>query len=422
MTKANKITYIFIPLLLLLIGGLVIFTFFPNIPEKMDKDEVEFAKLALSLNHQSYIPYSSLATGHATLYFYVINFSMKIFGVTTFALRLPSALFGLLNVILIYFLFLWIEAKDKINSIPVRQVIVAGLVALIFAVFRWHFNFARFGYEGTFLISLELLSLIFAMRFKGSHNLLFIFISALFAGLAFNSYTPGRVFALIPILIITIEWIKKSLNLNMFMKAYLLFIIIFFIVITPLMTHFSQHNDIRINQLSYLSNPEFDIGDKISSFNVNVIKTVRMFQIEGDKNGRHNYPGKPMLNPILSLLFFSGIIISIVNFKKSNTILFTSIFLISIIPALFTYTDENPNSLRTITSIIPIMYFFYLTFEYIYQKIKVKLQYLTIIIIIFVMLISSIIELRTYFVFQKSIFHDAFQKQDILIDYIKVIK
>ena len=421
MTKANKITYVFIPLLLLLIGGLVIFTFFPNIPERMDKDEVEFAKLALSLNHQSYIPYSSLATGHATLYFYLINLSMKIFGITTFALRLPSALFGLINVVLVYFLFLWIEAKNSLDNIPVRQVIVAGLVAVIFSVFRWHFNFARFGYEATFLIFLELLSLIFAMRFKGSHNLLFIFISALFAGLAFNSYTPGRLFVLIPVLIITLEWFRKRLNLKVFIRTLLLFVITFLIVITPLVTYFSQHDDTRINQLSYLSNPKFGIEDKINSFNENVVKTVGMFQIEGDKNGRHNYPGKPMLNPILSLLFFSGIIISIVNFKKSNTILFGCIFLISILPALFTYTDENPNSLRTITVIIPIMYLFYLTLEYIYQKNKVKLKYLTV-ILIFVMLISSIIELRTYFVFQKSIFHDAFQKQDILIDYIKAVK
>ena len=94
---------IFIELFLLLIlSSLIIFFQFNEIPKKLSWDEVEFSRLALSLENKPYLPYSRLATGHSTLYFYAILASFQIFGVTNFALRFPAALFGIMNVLIFY--------------------------------------------------------------------------------------------------------------------------------------------------------------------------------------------------------------------------------------------------------------------------------------------------------------------------------
>src|SRR3989344_231462 len=65
-------------IVLILIGMVVIFINWPQIPQNLSFDEVEFAKLALSLQNRSFTIYSNLATGHSTLYFYILLASMKI--------------------------------------------------------------------------------------------------------------------------------------------------------------------------------------------------------------------------------------------------------------------------------------------------------------------------------------------------------
>src|SRR3989344_3639839 len=92
-----------IPIIILtIISAFFIFYRFVDIPKYLAYDEVEFTKLALSLQNKPYTPYSSLATGHSTLYFYIILLSLKTFGVNVFALRFPAAIFGILSVLMFY--------------------------------------------------------------------------------------------------------------------------------------------------------------------------------------------------------------------------------------------------------------------------------------------------------------------------------
>src|SRR3989338_3812508 len=92
-----------IPIIILtIISALFIFYRFVDIPKYLAFDEVEFAKLALSLQNRPYTPYSSLATGHSTLYFYILLASLKTFGINVFALRFPAAIFGILSVMMFY--------------------------------------------------------------------------------------------------------------------------------------------------------------------------------------------------------------------------------------------------------------------------------------------------------------------------------
>ena len=156
-------------LILLFVSIFIIFFQFNQIPRKLSWDEVEFTRLALSLDNKPYTTYSQLATGHSTLYFYILLASFKIFGINNFALRFPSALFGIFNVILFYFIasivFPSISYFRKGIFQKKLQSFMPLTASLIFLTMRWYFNFARFSFEATFLVFLELVSIYFFIKF-----------------------------------------------------------------------------------------------------------------------------------------------------------------------------------------------------------------------------------------------------------------
>lgn len=407
-------------ILIFLISLAVVFYQYLNIPKYLAFDEVEFTKLALSLDKKFYTPYSPLATGHSTLYFYIILLSFKIFGVNTFALRLPSAIFSILSIIIFYLILKMIYEKEKNQFIKKYFPLILSFVLI---TLRWFFNFARFAFEAPFLLFLELLSVYFFIKaINDKKNLLIIF-SGIFAGLAFNSYTPGRIFFLLPLGFLFFRLKKEK---KFFIKKLLIFIIPFIITITPLTNYLLTNKDHRIDQLFFWKNHQLTLEEKINGTIQNINSLFLMFFYKGDINGKHNYPGKPALNPLLAIFVFLGILIALKNFLKKENFydrFFLIYFILSLIPSIPIYPWENPNMLRTYTVIPSLIYFIanslsYLIKDFPYDKIKInkKIVYFVIFLMIF---LSSFYELRTYFYYQKKVFQDAFEMKKPLEEYLK---
>jgi len=398
--KSDKIKIV----LLLLISSLLIFFRFTQIPKYLAYDEVQFTKLALSLDRKPYIPYSPLATGHSTLYFYILLFSLKIFGINVFALRLPAAIFGILSVLMFYLIMqkAFNHPSSKLH-LP-NSFLFSFLLSSIFLTSRWFLTFSRFAFEPTFLLFLELTSLYFLLQCFKTLKWQYLFFSGFFTGLAFNSYTPGRIFFLLPLGFLIF---KKQFS-NLAIKQLLLFLIPFLITITPLTSYFFTHKDTRIDQLFFWRNHEMTIGQKINGTLQNVSSLTLMFFTKGDMNGRHNYPGKPALNPIMAGLFLFGLIYSIKNYKKNFYFLFFIFyFLISLVSSIPIYPWENPSMLRTFTVIPSVVYFIGITLINIFKILKNKK---TLLFILYSLLfLSSIYELRTYFKYQSKVFESSFE-------------
>jgi hypothetical protein len=466
MTILKKFVPIFI---LLLISVGIIFYQFPNIPKNLSFDEVDFAKLALSLNGKPYIPYSTLATGHATLYFYIILLSFKLFGVTNFALRFPSAIFGVLSIITFFFLmklvfnnrtikpFGFTQDKQSNNNHPPNTLhltpnFFALILSIIFVTSHWYFNFARFSFEATFLVFLELTSLYFIISWLNHPSIslrinpqgyMKLILSGIFAGLAYNSYTPGRIFFLIPlsfVVLLSLRAPKGRGNLlirllrlppwrdprNDMVRTIFLFLVPFLIVILPLTFYIFTHKDDRVDKQFFPKNTEMKLSEKVDFFTKNITSIALMFNFKGDINGRHNYPGKPALNPILGILFIVGLIISIKNYKNIYSLLFIIYYFIALIPATVTYPWENPNMLRTITAIPSIIYFMGISLKWIVKTIfptpeplrsRVNTRVsknIVLFLILTSLFLSSIYELRTYFIYQTKVFKQAFEVKNSL--------
>lgn len=174
--------------------------------------------------------------------------------------------------------------------------------------------------------------------------------------------------------------------------------------------------DLRIKQASIFSQ-NTSLASKITLITENAKKTTLMFFLKGDMNGRHNYPGKPAINSILGLLFISGLFLSLKRINLINNKIMFSYFLIAIIPTLFTRTIDNPNMLRTYTSLPSIVFFITTALIYL-LNIKTKRIYV-LTFIFFLVIFSSLYELRTYFFFQSRVVKNSFEVKCNLEDINK---
>jgi len=441
---------IFISLLALIF----IFYKYHLIPKNLAFDEVEFAKLALSLDNKPYIVYSTLATGHSTLYFYILLTSLKLFGINTFALRLPAAVFGILSVMIFYLII------KKIF----QQKYFPFFLSFILLSSHWFLNFARFSFEATFLLFLELVSIYFLIktiipflrkspgaplgvwRSKKTVSSFDIIFSGIFSGFAFLSYTPGRIFFLLPLFFIismSLRGVKRRSNLNSrdcfaiacndIMKSIFYFLIPFIIITAPLNIYFLNNKDTRIDQQFFLKNNEMPIQEKLNGLWHNISSTALMFNVKGDVNGRHNYPNKPALNPILGILFIIGLIMTMKStFAKTsadkqwnnfNNRLFLFYFFLSVFPTLMTYPWENPNMLRTYTVLPSVIYFIgsaLIILDAAVSKIIPSKKKIISYFFFLVILFSCLYEIRTYFKYQSVVFNQSFEIKLPLEKAIKV--
>ncbi len=384
-------------IILLIISSLVTFYSFTSLPGHIAYDEILLARLALLLGKGPYTLFTSYADGHATPYFYLILCSFKLFGIHNWALRLPSALSGVIGSLLFYFIASLIFKKKKVGLFP-----VSFIISILFICLRWRLNFTRFSFEMPYLLMLELASIWFVLLFTECKKIRYLVLSGIFAGLAFHSYQPGRFFFIVPLTYILIQ--RYSI------KQIFFYLFPFFLIVVPLVLYLviNPIQDGRVNQLSFIQNSKLTLVKKAEYISENSLKTTLMLFTKGDANGRHNFPYKSALNPFIAVPFIFGIVALLTSLKKNagNVALIIAYSFVSIAPALLTLPSENPHMLRTYTLIPSIV----LCIGYglaVLNKIRFRTATSTIVLII--LLVGCLYDLRTYFFFQSRVMRNSFE-------------
>ncbi|MDP3988182.1 MAG: glycosyltransferase family 39 protein [Candidatus Levybacteria bacterium] len=136
------------------------------------------------------------------------------FGLSPFVVRLPTAIFGTLLLLLIFFLVKILFKSEKL----------ALITAFLVAVNPWAVHISRAYADHILALDFMLLGLIFFLK---KERTLFYFLSGLFFGLSLFSYHAPKVFLpfFIPLLIL-IFWkdlSKKKANLLVFLAVFILF-------------------------------------------------------------------------------------------------------------------------------------------------------------------------------------------------------
>lgn len=374
-------------------------------PSGLDWDEVSNSYNAYSILKTGRDEYNKLLPLYnrsfddykPPLYMYLEVPSVKYFGLTPFAARLPSALAGTITTIFIYLLVKRLFKKES-------YAIVAMMMA---AISPWQLQFSRVGFEAniglfTTVVSFTLLlySLTLDNEILSTKKKILFIAAAIFFGLTFYTYHAQRIF--IPLLFITTAVIYKKEFLKIPKKYLIIFIVLVIAIITPFFV-FSPTQAIsqRFQETSSKSQIK-DINTSIkfieednSSFPAKIIHNRRItilqgylqhymanldinyLFIKGDDNLRHHLDNMGMLYLIQLPFLLYGLFIVIK--EKSKPIVFILAWLL-LSPIAAAPTDVAPHAIRSYTLVVALEIVIALAIVDIYNKIKWKKTYLIVIV------------------------------------------
>lgn len=155
------------------------------------------------------------------------------FGLSEFSVRVVSAVYGILTVLVVYFLVKEIRLPRDDPQLKKLAVDSGVVAALLLGLSPWHIHFSRVGFEIAPFVFFTTLGTWLFLKSLRAKNQLLIFSLALFAfNLSLYSYFPARIF--IPLFLTGLIIIFRSL-----FRLKTLFIggFVFFLLALPLLFH-----------------------------------------------------------------------------------------------------------------------------------------------------------------------------------------
>lgn len=136
------------------------------------------------------------------LYIYTAVPSIAVLGLTEFSTRLPSAVFGVIAVSLIYFIVEELFENKRLSL----------LSALVLALSPWHIHFSRGAWEINLSLTLTLAGIyFFLLALKDSKKL---FYSAVFFGLTLLAYQGAKLSSVIVLISLILVYWKRFLKIE----------------------------------------------------------------------------------------------------------------------------------------------------------------------------------------------------------------
>lgn len=264
----------------------------------------------------------------------------KIFGLNELSTRLPSALFGVFNVLLIYFLAKFLFKKEMI-----------GLAAALFlAISPYNLHFSRFNHEANFAIFSFLLGLVLFYLSLEKRKLM-LPISILSFSICFLTYHPAKIVVPITLFILAILYFNKII-LNMkgiMISLFILILLVLMIIANPQllgMARVSQtslgKNEVEKTKLFQLTHNEFLGKVNLVAIQYSWHLSPQFLFISGDKNPRlSSQTGEFYMIDVIFL--FAGLLTLIFRRSKEG-ILVLVWFLIAPLPS--SLVGEAPHAAR----------------------------------------------------------------------------
>jgi 4-amino-4-deoxy-L-arabinose transferase-like glycosyltransferase len=235
--------------LILAIGTAVRFIGLGGIPPGLTDDEADKGYDAYSLQltgkDQWGAPWPLLAFKgfgdyRASLYTYLAIPTVKLFGLTPFAVRFPSAFFGTLSILAVYILV--VELFRGLKHARALAIISAALLAIS----PWHIGMSRMAMEVTVSVFLVMIGVYLFL--SGQRHRLLVPLSGLVFALSVYAYPANIVF--VPIVMMLLigffreSYIKKQLPLTILAVA------LFFSIALPVVIAGNTATSVRVRQVN----------------------------------------------------------------------------------------------------------------------------------------------------------------------------
>ena len=363
-------------LIIVIIATLIRVVALDKFPAGLNADEAAIGYNAWSLletgkdEHSTSWPlvFRSFDDYKPPMYFYLVLPFVKFLGLNIWAVRLPSAILGIVSVYLIYLLIKELFPKEK--HLPL-------ISSLLLALSPWHIPFSRGGWEVNAALFFILLSLIFFM--KSYKKITYLFLFGLFSVAALYTYHSARI--VLPLLVLGIFFINLKGSIQFFqvkkLKITLAALFISLILIVPLASQLlSKEGQARFSGVSLFADegPLWQaleqrrthqedtvlikaIHNRYLSYGLRFTKNYlshfspRFLFVVGEEIARSKVPG--IAQSLMYLVpFFALGIFNLLKLDSTGKKIIFFWFLISPLAAALTF--QSPHALRSQNMVIPL--------------------------------------------------------------------
>lgn len=388
------------------------------------------------------------------VYIWLATLSVKALGVSELALRFPSALVGMLTIIVGGLIAKELNLFDK-NL----KKIAFLCTAFIIAVSPWSILFSRTAFEGhvgQFFLGLAILISLWANKKVGWKSYPFLILAQVVAAIATYTYFSVRfVWPVVFMTLILIEMGAKQFlkNKSIFIKKLILklfLLLIYVLLLTPMFLSpvYKASNQFRLSTTSVLNMKDWAVeSNKLRELAGNTVidrvfyhrhilmskellknfsdnLSIDFLFISGDPNLRHGTGRHGLYLFVFMPFLFAGLYYLYQN-NKSGLFLLIIWWIISLLPA--SVPDTTPHALRSLNALIPLSVIIGAGLTFTFKKIIInnKSIYLKLITTIYsVLILTTILTFTNYYFSQyphlsADDWQDGFKELALEIDSVK---
>lgn len=359
------------------------------------------------------------------LYIYFALPFIELFGLNEFSVRLPSAIFGILAVWLLYkIVYKFFDGENTQLSI-INPHLLASISALMLTISPWHIQFSRGAWEANISLTLSLAGIyLFLKALKKPKQLIF---SSVFFSTTLLTYQGAKLSTIVMVFVLLITFWKDFMRAVFVRNILIASFLLSFIIASPVFLSITSGKTGRLNVFSlfsyprpkeylqdFLSQGDEEVGSIIyyifHSEALNFTRGIlgrwfnhfsgRFLFFVGDwQNPRHSSPNHGVLLLIDLLLLPAGFVFLIK--KRSKISIFVFLWLI-LAPLPSILSRDQVHAVRAFNMVIPLVIISSLGFSEIIilsKKIKeTERKLLFFGFFVFLFLVSFVFYLDSYFV------------------------
>jgi len=279
--------------------------------------------------------------GVEPMFIYLTSLAFRLFGETPAVMRGVAALIGTLTVPALFGLGRELALNDR--RFPMAA---AWLAALALAIMRWHITFSRVGIE-PILVPLFLVLLLWAFwRAQRTGSLVAWAAAGAVAGAGVYIYPAAR---LLPVLLGALSLLALVIArgrsaLRAVWRGLLVAWLAAGLVALPMAWNWLQHPDqllLRSSQIAVRA------GDATRGTPLqNLLASLGMFSVRGDRDPRSNVPGMPAFDPLISVPFMIGVGLALWRGKRPVFASLVLALLFMLVPTVF--SEHAPHFRRAV--------------------------------------------------------------------------
>jgi len=253
--------------------------------------------------------------GREPLFSYLVAVCFLVIDVGPTAIRVASALVGILTVPAVYLL-----AQELFSDEDGWGRWGGLLAAFGVAISYWDLTFSRFGLRAILVPLCETMTFYFAWRGLRTGNRRAFVGAGIFLGLSLYTYQAARAVPALVLLMVLYQAVLARQSLRRHLLNLALLFAVGLLVFAPLGIYFLRHpgsSNLRIGQTLVVGTDEEVTSEEVHMLRAKLVENLLMFNVRGEDDPRYNLAGRPALNPFLSALFLLGLGVSVLRLRRS---------------------------------------------------------------------------------------------------------